>query len=152
MVSASGRKFRPVARAAGEEIDRVDAELDREAGGFLPGLMVGFRELGVGVQRVPVAAERADHEPALLDRAEERALLRLVAEQLVRVAVRAPRIIPRPELDGLDAERRDAVEHLHERQIREENGEDAELHACELRPAKAPTGVEPVYTALQAVA
>ena len=75
-----------------------------------------------------MAAERAEREPALLDRAEERLLRFRVPEQHVRVAVGAPRIVPCAELDRLDPEQGDPVEHRLERQIREQHGENAELH------------------------
>jgi len=90
--------------------------------------VVSLREVGVGMQRVPVAAEGADHEAALLDRVEQRLLLGLVAEQHVRVAVAVTGVVAGAELDGLDAERSDAVEHLLDRKICEESGKDAELH------------------------
>src|SRR5712692_2814830 len=99
-----------------------------------------------------MAAERADREATLFHGPQERLLLRRVAEQHIRIAVRVARVVAGAELDGFDPERRDTVEHLLERQICEQDGKDAELHLREPRPIKAPTGVEPVYTALQAVA
>ncbi len=59
---------------------------------------------------------------------EERLLLRAVAEQHVGIAVARARVVAGAELDGFDPERGHAVEHLLERKIREEHGEDAELH------------------------
>ena len=88
------------------------------------------REVGVGMERVAVAAERADREAALLDRAEQVALLRGVAEQRVGIAVRVAGIVAGAELDRLDAEGRHPVEHLLEREIGEEDCEDSELHSC----------------------
>ena len=38
-------------------------------------------------------------------------------------------VVPRPDLDGIEAERDDAVERLRERQLAVDDSEDAELHA-----------------------
>ena len=80
------------------------------------------------MQRVPVAAERTDREAALLDGAQERLLLCAVSERHVGIAVARARVVAGTELDSFDPQRGHAVEHLLEREIREEDGEDAELH------------------------
>ena len=82
-----------------------------------------------------MTAEAADHETALLDRAEQRALLACIAEQRVRIAVRVPGIVARAELDGVEPERSDAVEHRLETEVREEHREDSELHR-EIEPRR----------------
>jgi hypothetical protein len=79
------------------------------------------------MQRVAVAAERADREPERLDGAEQLPLPRRLPEQHVRIAMRAARVVAGTELDGVEPERGDAVEHRLERQVGEEDGEDPEL-------------------------
>ena len=92
-----------------------------------------------------------DDASALLDRAEELALLRGVSEQRIRIAVTVPRVVPGAELDRLDPEGRHPVEHLLERDIGEEDGEEPELPGASLphrarpsplaaRPAADPRG------------
>ena len=64
-----------------------------------------------------MAAEAADHKAALLDRSEQRALLPCIAEQHVGIAVGVPRIVARAELNGLEPEGRNTVEHRLETEV-----------------------------------
>jgi len=87
------------------------------------------------MERVPVTAEAADHQAALLDRAEQRPLLACIAEQHVGIAVGVTRIVARAELDGVEPERGDTVQHRLETEVREEHCEDSELHR-EIEPRR----------------
>ena len=120
--------IRTVAGTTGEAVDDVDAELDGETRGLAPRLVRLARERLVRVKRVAVAAEGADLQAALFDRIEQRTTLARVGEQRIGIAVGTARIVAGAELDGIEPECHDAVEHRLERKLREEHREDAELH------------------------
>jgi hypothetical protein len=84
------------------------------------------------MQWIPVTAQRADRQSTLIHGSAQGAG---VAEQCIRIAVRAAGIVARPKFDGVEAELDDAVERLLQREIREEDGEDADLYAA--TPAKS---------------
>jgi hypothetical protein len=107
-----------VGPSPGERDHGLDAELARELDRAAERLVRPPREVGVRMEWVAVAGEGADLEPARLD-------LGLEVRRIVRVA----RIVARPDLDGVETERDDAVERLWQRQLAEDDREDAELHA-----------------------
>src|SRR4051794_34370305 len=92
----------PVAGATREEVDDRHLELDGEACGVPPDLVRAARDVLVRMQRVAVAPEGADRQPAALDRLEEGRTLCRVAEELLRRAMRFSRVVARAELDSLE--------------------------------------------------
>src|SRR5688500_8450279 len=99
--------------------------------------MIGLGALLLRMQRIAMTAERADRQAAPGDRLPERLELLLACQQCVRLAVRVARIRARPNLDGLDAELDDVVEHLLERLRAEQNGEYTKFHIVDLRRTDA---------------
>src|SRR3954470_10535471 len=87
------------------------------------------RDLALRVQRVAVAAERADHQPAAGHRVAKGLELPLAGQELRRFAMRVARVGARANLYRLHAELDEIVERFLERLVAEEHCEDANLHA-----------------------
>ena len=68
------------------------------------------RDRFLRVQRVSVAAERADHQAAGFDRMLERFQFAFVGKQYVRIAMRVAGIAARADLDGIQAFGGDVVQ------------------------------------------
>src|SRR5438132_10397823 len=80
------------------------------------------------MQRVAMAAQRADDQPAALDGLLERLQLRRILQERSRLAVRVAGIRAAADLHGADAERLEVVERLLEGLAAEQDREHADLH------------------------
>ena len=117
-----------VAGAAGEIDDDGDAEFFRQQDGLAADIAVVRGAGRIGMERVAVAAERADGDAAI---GEE--LLKFgegfgVVEH-GELAVRVAGIIAGTEFDGVDVKGLKLVENSRERQLGEERGKDSDFHA-----------------------
>jgi hypothetical protein len=144
--------LRPTARAPGERDHRRHLEPPGELHRVAVVAIVRLRDLPPRMERVAVARERADLQPAGGDRILEPLPRRVVLEQ--RRGIRVPRsgIAPDPDLDRLASRGRDVVQRLLERALTEKHREDPDLHgrflslslAWRIGPAHAGPRIGPI--------
>ena len=75
-----------------------------------------------------MTAERADDQPAILNRLAERLPLALVCQEFGRVAVCVARIRAGADLDRADPQLFQVVEGFFERLVAEQNRKNADTH------------------------
>ncbi len=83
-----------------------------------------FADGSIRMQRIPVAAQRADRKPAVVE-----LLLKLFDRrrtlQHLEPAVRPAGIIPRAQFDGPHTQRRQLPQHIIERHLRQQGRENS---------------------------
>ena len=132
----------------------LHAELRRQLHCLPEHRVVRPGDLLVRVDRVAVARQRADDEPAAGDGVLERLQLLLALQQLGRLAVAVARIGARADLDGLEAELLHVVERCFKWLVAEENREDPDLHNltlsdCRLTIDDCRLRIAPIQTVTQ---
>ena len=120
--------LRPTARAAGEGDHRRHPELLGELHRIAVVAIVRLGDLAPRMERITMAGEGADLQPAGGDRVLEPLPRRVVFEQRRGICVRRSGISAHPDLDGLAAGGRDVVQRLLERSLAEQDREDSDFH------------------------
>ena len=123
------RRFGVAARAAREGDHLLHVELAGQFDRLPEHRVVRLGDLLVRVNRVAVAGQRADHEPAARDGVFERLELLLALQQLGRLAVPVARIRARADLHRFEAQLLHVVERLFKRLVAEEHRENADFHS-----------------------
>ena len=83
--------------------------------------------IAIRVQRIAVAAQRADGESVIGQRLLERAERRAVVQHR-QLAVRVSGIVAGAQLHRRDVMRRQLLQNVAERELRQQRGEYADLH------------------------
>jgi hypothetical protein len=87
--------------------------------------VVLFSKLFIGVQRVPLTAEGADHDASVFSGFHELHASIFIFEEVCWLAVCIIRIVSRSDLNSFDAERLHLVQSLFPGQMAEQNVKEA---------------------------
>jgi hypothetical protein len=132
-----------VTRRAGESVHHRNIQLGRQFNRFHKRFMRPAGKLFFWCQRIAVAAEGADHQAAAFHRPLECFSLSLIFQKFSRVAVCISGITSRPDLHRFHTSFLDIIEHLFERHLGEQHGEDAQFQeASPLFPNWSNSGTE----------
>ena len=116
-----------VARAAAEIHHHRHAQLFGQADGLAADLLVVPGARRIGVQRVAVAAQRADREAVIGELLLEFAELARVGQH-GQLAVRIAGVVAGTQLHGIDIQALEFLENVFERQLRQQRCEYADSH------------------------
>src|SRR5262245_32188337 len=88
-------------------------------------------DAAIRMKRIAMATQGADSQVALAEGVTKGPQLPVAGQQLGRLAMRIARIRARADLNRLEPELDDGIEHLLERTIGQQNCEDAEFHVMD---------------------
>ena len=97
------------------------------------------RAIGVGVQRIAVATQRADRKAVVIELFFEAVELDLVVEHR-QFAVRIAGIVARTEFHGVHIERREFLKNTFQREVGQQRRKDTNSHFVPWSSA-APAGI-----------
>ena len=115
-------------RATREGNDAVDAQFFGHQDSIGDIGAMRRTDLGVGMQRVGVGAQRADRQAPLIDSIFQSRSGVVILQQFCRFAIAVTHIATTGDLDGLHTHRLNIVQHLIKRDIAKHSNENADFH------------------------